>query len=266
MIAVDRERRDATGAVIHPRGNWDARARAATESALHEAKDHDAGAGVYADSEVRAALEELFHGKCAYCGGDITSATWDVEHFRPKGRVHECPEHPGYYWLAYAWSNLYAACQYCNQRRRDKPTWGEPTEGPAAGKLDQFPLADESTRAMEPGDDLSAEDRLLIDPCEDDPENYLGYQPNGQIFAIGSAPRGETSIDVYALHRKRLVDQRREVWGVAVKVLRTIQLAENAGASEIAAPMREALQNWRERGKHAGVVRFVEKNREAVLD
>ena len=148
MIAVDRERRDATGAVIRPRGNWDARAEEATESALRDAKDHEARAGVYADNEVRAALEELFHGKCAYCGG-IIGATWDVEHFRPKGRVHERPEHPGYYWLAYAWSNLYAACQHCNQHRRDKPTWRNPKEGPAAGKLDQFPLADESVASQQ---------------------------------------------------------------------------------------------------------------------
>ena len=266
MIAVDRERRDATGGAIHPRRNWDTRARAATVSARYEAKDHDARADVYADSEVRAALEELFHWKCAYCGGDIASATWDVEHFRPKGRVHERPEHPGYYWLTYAWSNLYAACQYCNQHRRDKPTWGEPTEGPAAGKLDQFPLADESTRAMEPEDNLGAEDRLLIDPCEDDPEDYLGYEPNGQIFAIRSAPRGETSIDVYALRRKRLVEQRREVWDEAVELLRVIQRAEDAGVSEVAASARKTLQRWRKRGKHAGVVRFVEKNREVFLD
>ena len=137
-----------------------------------------------------------------------------MEHFRPKGRVQERPEHPGYYWLTYAWSNLYAACQYCNQRRRDKPTWEDPTEGPAAGKLDQFPLADESTRAMEPGGDLSAEDRLLIDPCEDGPEDYLGYDPDGGIFAIGGAPKGGTSITVYALGRRRLAARRQKRFGV----------------------------------------------------
>ena len=266
MIAVDRERRDAAGVVIRPKGNWDARARDATESALQEAKNHSARDGVYADDGVRAALEKLFHGKCAYCGVDVTGGPWDVEHFRPKGRVQECPEHPGYYWLTYVWSNLYAACQYCNQRRRDKPTWEDPTEGPAAGKLDQFPLADESTRAMKPGDDLTAEDRLLIDPCEDDPEDYLGYAPNGGIFAIGGAPKGETSIDVYALNLKRLVTRRRKVWGEAVKLLKVIRLYENAGKSAAAALLREMLEDRSERGEHAGVVRYVEKNRQMFLE
>ena len=266
MIAVDRERRDATGVAIRPRGDWAARAREATEFALGEATDHEVRADVYAHDEVRAALEELFHGKCAYCGVDITSGPWDVEHFRPKGRVQERSEHPGYYWLAYDWSNLYAACQSCNQRRRDKPTWEDPTEGRTAGKFDQFPLADESTRAMGPTDDLSAEDRLLIDPCEDDPEDYLGYLPTGGIFAIGGAPRGETSIDVYALGRRRLVRPRQKVWGEAVELLKVIRLCENAGESAAAALLREMLEDRSERGEHAGVVRYVEKNRQVFLE
>ena len=259
MIAVDRERCDATGVIIRPAVSWYARAEKATESARRDGEHHEARADVYADDEVRAALEELFRRKCAYCDG-ITGATWDVEHFRPKGRVHQRPDHPGYYWLAYAWHNLYAACQPCNQRRRDKPTWKDPVEGPVAGKADQFPLADESTRAMKPGDDLRAEDRLLLDPCEDDPEEYLAYQPDGQIYSRTGAPRGETSIDVYALRRKRLVGRRREVWDTAVEHLRLIQCLENAGMRERAATWRELFEEAKERGEHAGVVRFVEKN------
>ena len=265
MIAVDRERRDKAGNAIRPKGDWDARAGEATASALREAGYHDARADVYASDRVRAALEELFHRMCAYCGVKVAAVTWDVEHYRPKGRVRERPEHPGYYWLAYEWSNLYVACQPCNQHRRDKPTWEDPTEGPAVGKVDQFPLADESTRAMEPGDDLSAEDRLLIDPCADNPEDYLGYEPTGQIFAIGSAPKGERSIEVYALHRKRLVEERREAWDEALQLLETVRRAEIAGASDAAAPVREILQHWRERGRHAGVVRYIEENRDVLL-
>ena len=221
---------------------------------------------MYADDGVRAALEELFHGKCAYCELGVAGATWDVEHFRPKGSVQERPGHPGYYWLMYVWSNLYLACQFCNQRRRDKPTWEDPTEGPAAGKLDQFPLDDESTRAMSPDDDLSAEARLLIDPCEDDPEDYFGYEPNGRVFSLGSAPKGETSIGVYALNRKRLVDHRRKVWGETVQLLRAIRHQENDGNNAVAAILREMLEDRIERGEHAGLVRFAEKNSEVFKE
>lgn len=266
MIAVHRERHDATGTVIRPKGDWDARSREATKVARREAQDHDARADVYGSDAVRAALEELFQGKCAYCGVDITSGTWDVEHFRPKGRVQERPDHPGYYWLAYEWSNLYAACQPCNQRRRDKPTWGDPTVGPSAGKLDQFPLTDESTRAMVPGDDLDAESRLLIDPCGDDPEDYLRYEADGRIFPVNKAPKGEKSIEVYALNRKRLVTRRQKVWGEAVNFLKLIRLAQSAGDDAAARLARKMLEERMERGEHAGVVRFVEKNRKVFTD
>jgi len=44
-------------------------------------------------------LQELFHSTCAYCESTIThTAFGDVEHYRPKGKVAEDPDHPGYYW------------------------------------------------------------------------------------------------------------------------------------------------------------------------
>ena len=210
-------------------------------------------------------MGELFAGKCAYCEIRIQGAEWDVEHFRPKGRVQERPDHPGYYWLAYAWSNLYAACKYCNQRRLDKPTWLEPTTGPLAGKGDQFPLGDESTRAMAPGDDLTVEDRLLIDPCEDDPERYLGYDPVGQIFSIDDDLRGERTISVFALSRRRLRVRRREVIWQTLSILKLVDLAEQSGDSASADLARTMLEALKERGEHGAVSRFVERNESGFL-
>ncbi len=47
---------------------------------------------VYKHSEVRRALEDLFHGKCAYCESRyIGTQPMDVEHWRPKGRVGDLP-------------------------------------------------------------------------------------------------------------------------------------------------------------------------------
>ncbi len=266
MITIDRERRDATGAPIYPRETWSERAREATDTALREGRHHEAERSVYADDGVRAALIELFHRNCAYCGGRIADADWDVEHFRPKGRVYERAEHPGYYWLTYEWGNLYAACPSCNRRRRDKPTWHDTTTGPAAGKSDQFPLADESTRAMTPNANLSAEARLLIDPCHDEPENYLGYEPTGRIFAIGDAPMGKTSVAVFALFRKTLVEERREAWDDAVKLLCVIRRAEQAGVVDVAESLRKEFRHRSEQGPYAGVVRFVENNRDVFLE
>jgi hypothetical protein len=46
-------------------------------------------------------LFELFDNKCAYCESRVLHVSpGEVEHYRPKGRVTEDPDHPGYYWLA----------------------------------------------------------------------------------------------------------------------------------------------------------------------
>ena len=64
----------------------------------------------YKEDEVKDALEELFHGKCAYCESRFAHvAPEDIEHWRPKGGValaNGTIQKPGYYWLAATWSNL----------------------------------------------------------------------------------------------------------------------------------------------------------------
>ncbi|MEW6279442.1 MAG: hypothetical protein AB1758_12505 [Candidatus Eremiobacterota bacterium] len=134
-----------------------------------------------------------------------------VDHFRPKAGVAGVSSHPGYYWLAYVWENLYPTCSLCNCRRRDKPTWQDPTTGPARGKQDQFPLSDELTRAQGPDEDTSKEARLLLDPCEDDPEAHLMFGPQGVVTARNFSMQGKESIRAFHLSRKRL-NQHREAY------------------------------------------------------
>ena len=49
-------------------------------------------------SAVVDALDLSYNHKCAYCER-VTKA--DVEHYRPKKKVSEDADHPGYYWLCY---------------------------------------------------------------------------------------------------------------------------------------------------------------------
>ena len=179
MIRIARNRRR-----IRPPETWFDKARDKTAEALLEKSAHEFDAAVYGADDLRAALEELSHQKCAYCESNITSgADWDVEHFRPKGRVIENEKHPGYYWLAYEWTNLFPSCSHCNQSRKDRKTFDEPTTLPAGGKVDQFPLADEATRAMAPGSSLTREKRLLIDPSHDEPEEHVSFGVDGKTLA-----------------------------------------------------------------------------------
>jgi len=260
LIHIDRNRSDEQGRPIRPDNAWFEKAQA------NPAKAGEVDPGIYADDRVKAALEKLFHEKCAYCETRITApADWDVEHFRPKGRVAERSDHPGYYWLAYAWSNLFPSCQHCNQRRKDRPRWGDLQYAEAGGKEDQFPLADEGTRAMGSRDDPKREERLLLDPCEDQPENHLRYAVDGQIVAVAGDRQGEVSIEVFHLARRRLRDARREVILATIFDLKAIRKFEAEGQVEAAAEFRRHLETFLlpDRCQYAGAARAVVRDPDA---
>jgi hypothetical protein len=78
-------------------------------------------AGLYRSRSVKIALQKAQHDKCAICESEVTHIAYgDVEHFRPKAAYRQSASgplvRPGYYWLAYDWSNLLFCCQLCNQR------------------------------------------------------------------------------------------------------------------------------------------------------
>lgn len=229
MIAIERNRVDELGVPIRPNEDWFQSASEGELLALVEGEQHTVNEAIYRHEQVRTALEKLFHDKCAYCEGNSAGqADWNVEHFRPKGRVAERDDHPGYYWLAYRWENLYPSCSHCNQRRKDRPRWGDPSAaiGEARGKLDQFPLRLEAQRAMLPTGDLEAEEPLLLDPCRDQPEEHIRFDVFGIPLPIAGSERGEVSIEVFHLSRKRLRDQRRERVQVVVELLRLLKTLE----------------------------------------
>jgi hypothetical protein len=113
---------------------------------------------IYGHHTVKRALVKAQHGKCCFCESKVTHVSnGHVEHFRPKGGVRQSDqdplEQPGYFWLAYEWTNLLFACELCNARF----------------KKNLFPLVNPATRARRPDDDLAREDPLFIDPSRDEP-------------------------------------------------------------------------------------------------
>jgi len=82
------------------------KARKAMESLKIEKEKN----GSYNTSEVNAALEEMFHGKCYICENkQITS--YQIEHLIP---------HRGNTELKYDWNNLFLSCAHCNNIKSDK--------------------------------------------------------------------------------------------------------------------------------------------------
>jgi hypothetical protein len=155
----------------------------------------------------------VFENKCAYCEGRVEPQSFvHGEHWRPKGEVvvrsggrdvkveRAGREHPGYWWLAYEWTNLLPACSQCNTGK---------------GKNSQFPVA--NTHVFDPAEvaDLEDLDRkegpLLLHPMRgEDPRLHLRFNDLGQIKARDDSPLGQHSIEVFDLRREALIDHRGE--------------------------------------------------------
>lgn len=153
---------------------------------------------IYGDPAVKTQLIADQHGKCVFCEAKIrANEHGDVEHFRPKGGFTETDngpfKKPGYYWLAYDWSNLTFSCQLCNQSH----------------KKNHFPLLDPRHRANSHHDQLAKERPVLVNPTEEDPELFIGFHEE-VAFGLDHQSRGETTIRTVGLNRELIVENRRD--------------------------------------------------------
>ena len=192
---------------------------------------------VYKKQPVRDLLEEMHHGKCAYCEAHIRATQdSDVEHYRPKLGVTEAREagvdHPGYWWLGMDWTNLLLSCQHCNQPRTKLVVLPEDLENiddiqafvdkvkaersknkTRTGKHNFFPTADNSW-VTSPDDNrgIDGEKPLLLDPTRVDPRDHLDWVIDGDASTLrprNGSPEGEATIRILALNRRWLAEDRR---------------------------------------------------------
>jgi uncharacterized protein (TIGR02646 family) len=203
------------------------------------AKALPGGFKVYKHDAVKTALNDLFHGKCAYCESRYSTVhPVDIEHYRPKAAVIHASvlRKPGYYWLAADWANLLPSCIDCN-RARKHPTVDTEAEPELSGKANWFPISNENDRAESPGQE-QRERRLLLDPCRDHPEAHFTYAPDGLVESPTS--KGKKSVEVYGLNRPELVVVRRELRERVMSQMRQVN-----------ANLRNAKRNQTEQGKTA---------------
>lgn len=152
-------------------------------------------AEVYADKEVRASLNTIFAGRCAFCESTL-GTEWSVHHFRPlraaSDRTVSKIAEAHYAWFAYEWGNLYPACPACNRSKRSL----FPVRGRRAAP---FTTLDEAREA---------ENALLVDPGLDYPAQHLTFAWDGLCEALSG--RGIETIEVFNLNRTELVYERYE--------------------------------------------------------
>lgn len=154
------------------------------------------------DDKYRCVAEDLWRAqqfKCAYCEGQEQKKRNDVEHFRPKARIDPCDGKafiPGYWWLAWSWSNLLFSCRNCNQ---------------SPAKVDKFPIEAGSKRLVAEEEPPGAEMPLILDPYIDEPMNHLVFKRArfGLRERWGPIPlttRGKRTIEILLLDRDDLLD------------------------------------------------------------
>lgn len=148
-------------------------------------------------SDLKDHLLDLLNGKCAYCEADFRHVAYgDVEHYRPKAKVAEEEDHPGYYWLAYDPHNYLPSCQLCNQY----------------AKKTHFPISESGVRAYKPDDPLEDEEALLLNPSINICSEHIEYVPSRKSedpsYARGTSEEGRKTIEVMKLNRQELVNMR----------------------------------------------------------
>ncbi|MFS8066979.1 MAG: hypothetical protein ACMG6S_11460 [Byssovorax sp.] len=140
-------------------------------------------------TELKPLLSKLSFGKCWYC--EITQKRSDnpVDHFRPKNKVFERDDHPGYWWLAFDWKNYRFGCAYCNSRHVDK------VGGTAGGKRTHFPIFDEKKRALDETISYAQEHPILLDPTSKLDPMLLYFGPDGLAQSAYSEQRNKQFYD-----------------------------------------------------------------------
>lgn len=186
----------------------------------------------YKNESVIKALNELFHGKCAYCESAYNATQpVDVEHYRPKGAIiiKDALTPPGYYWLAATWENLLPSCIDCNRERTQE--FPDRRTG-KVGKANKFPLRGRKKHASRPGHERREHaHRLLLNPCEDLPHKHIEFTEEGVVRPALKASgqpsdMGEISIEVYGLQRIGLVQRRMAHAKTVCALIKSIKLLE----------------------------------------
>lgn len=172
---------------------------------------------------------------CWYCEGKSTRAPFDVDHFRPKLGITvdgvRLIEHPGYYWLAYEWSNFRLSCQRCNRPEKDE-------SDVTRGKANEFPIRDEVSRCSAPAASMDAELPRLLDPCVQTDCVLLAHGIDGEVKSAARPGTWDHQRADYTIRRLGFNDwstpeNKRGSWQVLATLIKAVGDAPNADTIKV---------------------------------
>ena len=158
--------------------------------------------GVYTDNEnfnsrykqddIRAALQNVYKGKCAFC--EQREEVSHIEHYRPKSK---------YYWLAYSWDNLLMACPSCNMNKG--------THFDLDGSDVVFDNLEVNIRTINSSSVNYDASELpkMVNPEITEPLGQICFDKDGKIKSDN--PRFKYTIEKCQIDRKSLNDSRRSL-------------------------------------------------------
>jgi hypothetical protein len=189
----------------------------------------------------RPVFEQTFGRKCWYTESRNPGTDDDVDHYRPKGRIAEAPDHGGYWWEAFNWRNFRLSCHRANRLRRN------PETGETHGKGDRFPLQDEAERWQGPRD-ACHEHPSLLDPTDPEDPPLLTFDPDGRVAVAPTYADSDTAVERVEASRHLLhldwpafVEDRRAVFAEVYRRVLEGDEAE-AGAERGEAGAKELLK------------------------
>jgi len=221
-------------------------------------KSSEFSKNVWLDDGLRETLWISQHKKCCYCEKQLElKRESDVEHYRPKSKVTPIADHPGYWWKAYSWDNYLYSCKHCNSDY----------------KVNLFPLIHEENRVSDENEDLTLEQPVLINPFEDDPNEFLGYDRKDDLIFVVSRgddvhKRGSRTSDICGLNRHELLVRRSTVWETLNLALTTYDFALMSNNDRaLLMAVRTIRKLAAPESSHAGMVRyFVEQRGLDILE
>ena len=235
MIRINRPAK--VPAILSGRGQQETarhRAKYDKDPATYQSGSAKFNKSIYGAPSVRNKLKACQHNKCCYSEGKFVGEPVHVEHFRPKGAIGEEGTknklYPGYYWLAYEWSNLLTCKAVANSL-----------------KGDYFPLFDENTRRRNHHDnneDVGQEQPMLVDPASEDPRDHIRFH-NEEPYGI--TDRGKYTVKLLLRHPSFDEDRRERFQDL--KLLKdTLEALEAKGVTDgvvgrIKARLNDAVQS-----------------------
>ncbi len=220
MIKIDADLKTLKAQVDALTPTWRSRAAKRTAEFIKQ-KEYNEKTSIW--GEVKAIFMNLHPNKCVYCerdmaGEEFGSGEYDLEHYRPKGRIEPYPttvdgvtfsfptgdsQPKGYYWLAYDLENYAVACITCNRGL----------------KADRFPIAGTRGTALSSVTELNQiELPLLLFPLRDDPEEFITFIGTTPIPKAKQGLKFKRALVTIAFFR--LADEKREeLYAARVKTI-----------------------------------------------